>query len=263
MKPSIVIEILLLPLTMSKKLKIPKIRAAVVDDEPSCRWHLKTQIQSLLPDIEIVFEADSIEQTRAALELHHIDLIFLDVQLKDGNSFELLGELNENTRVIFTTAFNNYAVRAFEVNALDYLLKPIQDDRLLRAYQVYSDKSKQNKTLPLLRPDDDVLLHEQGARKFVPIAEIKYIKSDKDYTYLKTDSRNWFIRRSLSSWEEQLPVTLFLRIHRSYLVNVNHIESVKKASAGRFQLKLNDLTEPITSSRRYGTRLKQVLADYV
>ena len=248
---------------MPKNQSTPRIRAGIVDDEISCLQDLRSQIQSLLPDIDIVFEAESLQQTREALKLHRIDLIFLDVQLKDGNSFDLLGDIDESTRIIFTTGYDNFAVRAFEVNALDYLLKPVQDDRLLRAFQVYSDKSKQNKTLPLIRPDDDVLLKEEGARKFVPIAEIKYIKSDKDYTYLKTNSRNWFIRRSLSSWEEQLPVTLFLRIHRSYLVNVNHIESVKKASAGRFQLKLNDLSEPITSSRRYGNRLKRILGDYV
>ena len=150
-----------------------------------------------------MFEAASLEETREALKTHAIDLIFLDVQLKDGNAFDLLGNLNENTRVIFTTGYDSFAVRAFEVNALDYLLKPVQNDRLARAIQVFSDQSKRNKTLPLIRPDDDILLQENGVTRFVPISELIYVKSEKDYTQVHTTTRSWFIRRAIGAWEQQ------------------------------------------------------------
>jgi len=249
---------ILLTISMLKNLQNSAKRIAIVDDESGCQLELKTLIERLFPDLVIVFVADSLETARKDLKQHPLDLIFLDVQLKDGNSFELLGDLNENTRVIFTTGYDNFAVRAFEVNALHYLLKPVQEDHLQRAMQIYYDKSKRDKTLPLIRPDDDVLLQEDGMSRFVPIREIICIRAEKDYTLVETTKRKWFVRRSIVSWESQLPVTMFLRIHRSYLVNVNHIKSTKKMSAGRYQIHLNEAGEGLVSSRRYGNRLKRV-----
>ncbi len=245
---------------LNNHTKIPT-RIALVDDEASCLIDLRSRIETSFPELEIVFEAASLEETREALKTHAIDLIFLDVQLKDGNAFDLLGNLNENTRVIFTTGYDSFAVRAFEVNALDYLLKPVQNDRLARAIQVFSDQSKRNKTLPLIRPDDDILLQENGVTRFVPISELIYVKSEKDYTQVHTTTRSWFIRRAIGAWEQQLPVTLFLRVHRSYLINTQHIESVKKDSAGRYRIYLKNEAEPIVSSRRYGMRLRRVFGN--
>lgn len=234
--------------------------AAIVDDEPSCRFSLKSHVRELLPEVEIVFEADGLESTRNALKEHRIDLIFLDVQLKDGNAFELLDELDETTRVVFTTSYDSYAVRAFEVNALDYLLKPVQKDRLERALQMFTDGAKRDKTLPMIRPDDDVLLNDEGISRFVAIADIVYIQSDKDYTHVVTASKKYFVRRSIASWEEQLPLSLFIRIHRSYLINEKHVAEIKKASAGRYEILMRGIEKPVFSSRRYSSRLKRLLS---
>jgi len=245
---------------MPTRENMPPHTAAIVDDEPSFRFSLKSCVRELLPEMEIVFEADGLESTRKQLKEHKIDLIFLDVQLKDGNAFELIRELDETTRVIFITGYNNYAVRAFEVNALDFLVKPVQKNRLERALQIFTDDSKRHKTLPLISSENDILLCDGGISHFIPIADIVYIQSDKDYTHVVTASKKFFMRRSIASWEEQLPLSLFIRIHRSYLINEKHVSEIKRASSGRYRIHMNGFEEPIFSSRRYSSRLKRLLS---
>lgn len=234
-------------------------RVGIVDDEPYCIEQLRTLITTHFPNIEIIFEAKSIKETRSYLNTTTIDGIFLDVQLGDGTAFELLKELNENIRIVFVTGFDQYAVRAFEVNALDYILKPIQIDRLKRTLEIFTDKEKQNKTLPLIRPDDEVVLREDDHAEFISINDILYIEADRDYTRVHTKDRTWYMRRSLNTWEETLPVTLFLRIHRSIIANMDHFESVKKTPTGSCLIHIHGIEKPLLSSRRYGKRLKRFL----
>lgn len=234
-----------------------RARIGIVDDESSSIDSLKSLIEENYPEVIVAFIAKTLEETRIMLGNEKIDILFLDVQLGDGTGFDLLPELDDKIRVVFATGYDQYAVRAFEVNALDYILKPIQLDRLERVMQMYSDEEKRNRTLPPIRSDDDILLQDNGVADLVPIKSIQYIESDKDYTKVYTKKRNWFIRKSLNHWEETLPATMFLRIHRSIVVNMEHVETVQKTTTGCFQVSLNNLNKTLTSSRRYANRLKR------
>jgi two-component system LytT family response regulator len=232
-------------------------KAGIIEDEAACADELEELLSEHFPDIQVCFIAKSLKDAKACIQSSDIDLLFLDVHLTDGSGFDILSLLNDRIRVIFTTAFDHYAVRAFEVNALDYLLKPVQKDRLERAIQVFSDPNKRNRTLPPTRADDDLLLREDGHSKLVPVREIQYIESDGDYTRIFTKERNWYIRKSLNYWENKLPTLMFVRIHRSILINVDHVSQSGKDAKGRIHFRVKASDVALVSSRRYSNRLKK------
>jgi len=234
-------------------------KVGIVDDDATCIAQLKLLLDNTGIDFELIFEEQSVQSARETLSKNKVDLLFLDIELGDGIGFDLMECIPAKTRIIFVTGWDQFAVRAFEVNALDYLLKPVQPHRLERALSIFKDDKKRNATLQPLTENDVILMRDGGSSEFVKTMDILYIESDKDYTLVVTAKKSWFIKRSLSSWERILPITIFLRVHRSCIVNFKRVNSVSRETNGQYSIVIESVNRTIKSSRRHASRLKRFL----
>lgn len=234
-----------------------KIRTLIVDDEPPARERLSTLL-SAHPRIEIVAEAGDVEAAAALFTSLKPDLIFLDIQLPRASGFELLPLLAGNPAVIFVTAYDQFAARAFEVNALDYLLKPIHAARLAdsieRLRTPVPDSSQPLTELDLVALKEDNLL------RMVPIASISHIVAADNYTsvYL-LDKGSAFVRRTLAQWEKILPSATFVRVNRSLIVRVDAIRSLHAESRDSTAVMISGQDQPILLGRRAALSLRRAL----
>ncbi len=233
-----------------------KWKALIVDDERLARKELRSMLAEH-PTIEISGEAENVEQAMAQIRAHKPDVVFLDIQMPGESGFHLLEKIAPTFKVIFVTAFDAYAIRAFEVNALDYLLKPINPLRLAQAIErlAVSDPA----ALPPRKLEyDDRLFVESGEQsRFLRIASIVYIHAADDYSEIHTaDGQKALVLKSLREWEERLPEKRFTRIHRSIIVNLDYVEKVEGWFNHSYRIYLHNLTEPLPMSRRYAAKLK-------
>jgi two-component system LytT family response regulator len=222
------------------------ISTLIVDDEPLARQGMR-DLLSAHPEIEIVGEASRISEAQKWVIECAPDLIFLDIQLYGESGFDLLDDLPEEIAVIFVTAFNRFAVRAFEVNALDYLLKPVSPERLAVALARH-----QPPTAPAQLENNDRIYLQLGRKRwFEPIKNIAAICSDNDYSCIwLNDGREVVERRSLKEWEETLPSKGFMRIHRNSIVNLATVKKVNTSDRGALQLHIIGFDFPLEVSRR-------------
>jgi two-component system, LytTR family, response regulator len=234
--------------------------ALVIDDERLARNELKRLLQAH-PEIQVVGEAAGVDDALTLIASVEPDLIFLDVQMPGGNGFELINRLSSHTpRVIFTTAFERFALRAFEVNALDYLLKPIAPDRLAQALarlaQAEADDAPRGRPLAL---QDQVLLRDGQRCWFVRVEDIRLLEAAGNYTYVHFGRERPLISRSLSALEARLPLEAFFRISRRQLLNLRYIEKVEPWFGGGLKVKLST-GEECEISRRASRQFRQRLA---
>lgn len=231
----------------------PPRNALLIDDEPLARMELRRLLQ-VHPHINIVGEADTINSARERLGQSDFDLIFLDIQLRGGTGFELLEFVPTHAQVVFVTAFDRYAVRAFEVNALDYLLKPVSAERLAETLHRSatapgrpSDESTQT-----LGIDDRVFVKTGTTTRFVPVNQIVAVSSCENYTQLQLrDGQKLMALRTLKSWESALPESLFVRIHRQTLVNLQHVQTINRDESDQVRFLFGEgLPEQVASRRR-------------
>jgi len=219
------------------------LRALVVDDERHARADLRTLLAAH-PAVEVVAEAEDFEAARSALAACRPDLVFLDIALGRRSGFDLLDAIDGHCRVIFVTAFDRYAVRAFEVRALDYLLKPVHPDRLAAA-------------LARVESQEPVLFFKSGdSGAFVRASEIACVLADGDYSrVVTTGGRELVLLRSLSDWERRLSGGCFARIHRSAIANLTAVSRVSRGRDGRWRLYITALERPLVVSRRVAHRI--------
>jgi len=232
-------------------------RAVIVEDERLARLEL-CSLLSKEPTIEIVGEASSVQEARAVLQSLKPDVIFLDVQLGADTGFDLLDSTPCDFDIVFVTAFNHHAVRAFEINALDYLLKPVDPDRLREAVQrIGFPRAPHTAPSEQLTTDDRLFVRIDHRWRFVRVSEITCIEARGDFSRVHlTDGMNLLINRTLKNWERQLPTKAFLRIHRSTIVNLDYVQRVEEWSGQTFQVFVRGLPDALTMSRRYAARLK-------
>ena len=213
------------------------IKAFIVDDEPLARELVKKHLQQH-PDILLVGEAnDGFEALKLIPEVKP-DLLFLDIQMPKINGFELLELLSENPAVIFTTAFDEFALKAFEVNALDYLLKPFSEERFDSAVSKkrtveLSPDSKKDIPLQIIHEQNRIVVKDGTEIKIIPINEVDYIEAYDDYVKIYQGKKYVLKKQTMNHFEQVLPKNQFIRIHRSYILNVNEltkIESYEKNS---------------------------------
>ncbi len=232
------------------------IRTLLVDDEPPARERLAALL-AVHPQVEIVGEAGDVETAREICTRVRPDLLFLDIQLPRASGFDLIGMLGELPAVIFVTAYDRYAIRAFEVNALDYLLKPIHPARLAAALSRVTISPEDPGGL---RDNGKVALQEDGGLRLVPLASITHIEAQDNYTRVHfTDGSSTFIRRPLADWRKQLPKGRFLRLGRSLLVQVDAVQSIKMQSRDSSLLTLDGSTTPIQIGRRAGLLVRRAI----
>jgi two-component system, LytTR family, response regulator len=235
-----------------------KLTAIIVDDERLARKELR----SLLSDfdkISIVGEAENLTEAVELIHKSKPDVVFLDIQLQNENGFDLLDLIEKDFKLIFVTAFDNFAIRAFEINALDYLLKPVNPERLAKTLERLLESDEKIETpLRKLEYEDRIFLELGERSKFLKISSIKYISADGDYSQIFTsDGGQHLITKSLKEWEERLPEKYFVRIHRSTIINFEFIEKVEGWFNRSFQVFLNGVNEPFTISRRYSSAIKE------
>ncbi len=217
------------------------INAVIVDDEKGARESLAKMVEKYCPQIHVAAKADSMKTALEAIELHRPDLVFLDIEMPNGNAFDLLESVPEiNFEIIFTTAYDNYAIKAIKFSAIDYILKPIDPEELVIAVDRLKNKVNQKE---LIRKKFDTLLSnispgnitkkialpEGDSYIFINLSDIIRCESANNYTiFYLTDGRQIVVTRSLGDYEQMLLDDDFLRIHRSHMINFNHLKKFVK-----------------------------------
>ena len=224
------------------------MKAMIVDDEPPARRELR-RLLSDFSWIEIIGEAGNVEQAALMVESHLPDLLFLDIQMPGGSGFDLLTRLDHVPDVIFTTAHDEHAVRAFEVDALDYLLKPIDPARLAEALT----RVKNAQSEPAQRPGDvlEQIFVRDGERCwFVPLREVSLLNSEGNYIRLAWGKTRPLLGRALATLERRLDPNRFFRANRQQIINLDFIEKVELGVNGRLHAQLKDGPEVEISRRQ-------------
>ena len=232
------------------------MKALIVEDSRLARVELCALLQAH-PEITIVGEAAHVEAALAFLAEQPVDLLFLDINMPGKNGFALLEELEEVPAVIFTTAYDQYAIQAFEVNALDYLLKPIDPNRLAQALKrVHLPPAP---TPDYLQADSRLFVKEGEHCWLVRLQEVQHFESVGNYTRLHFNGQQALLHKSLTKLEQRLPAQLFFRANRQQIIQLNAITTLVPWFSGSLKVTLTDGTV-VELSRRQATRLKQWLS---
>jgi two-component system, LytTR family, response regulator len=215
-----------------------KIRVIIVDDEAPARELIRHYLSGI-PEAEIAGECEDGFQALKAIQEYEPDLVFLDIQMPKITGFELLEVLDKKPCIIFTTAYDQFAIKAFEMNAVDYLLKPFSKERFKLAFE----KAKQRVTSPSgaianidslkARLDEEKQTLERIVTRLgsklsvIPVDKIWYLEAQDDYVMIYSDLGNHLKENTMKYFMEHLPDDLFIQIHRSYIVNISHIASIE------------------------------------
>ncbi|MCF8254070.1 MAG: LytTR family DNA-binding domain-containing protein [Bacteroidia bacterium] len=242
------------------------MKFVIIEDEPHARNEIKRILTKIEPQHQIVAELESVSEAIEYLGLNQdFDLLFLDIQLSDGLSFDIFNEIKVNKPVIFTTAYNDYAIKAFELNSIDYLLKPIEPNQLQKALEKFKELNTQNKQKTPFNGDDLRALlgiEKKGYKsrflikigdqfKYIPAQEIAYFYADRNTIYLvDLEQKKYIVDYRLDQLEEQLNPTDFFRVTRSYIVHIQSIVKVHKYFNSRLSLELKpEVGEQLLVSR--------------
>jgi two-component system, LytTR family, response regulator len=226
-----------------------KIRVAIVDDEPLARSNLKALLKRD-PDVEIVSECGSGLEALAEIRKKKPDLVFLDVQMPECDGFDVLEQLGTNMppALVFVTAYDQYALRAFESGALDYLLKPFDNARFARALE--RAKQRIGAESAGLQKIERLAIKNAGQVLFLKLSEIDWIEAADYYVCLHVGARAHLLRRSMAEVDEELPDATFCRIHRSAIVNLERVRQLETSADGGIEVVLTS-GKRLPMSRRY------------
>jgi two-component system LytT family response regulator len=246
------------------------IRALIADDEVLARQKLRTFLRGE-SDVEIVGECATAAETIQLVQLTNPDLLFLDVRMPDMDGFDIAGSLSPSgdsalPQIVFTTAYDQYAVRAFEIHAADYLLKPFTLERLRCAVQRVRDRAelmgrKIEATPPEQNPSPHatrIVFKSRGRILFLPVEEIRWIAAEENYVRICTGSESHLLRDTMARLETRLDPNVFLRVHRSSIVNLHYVKEVKSESDGESLVVLTS-GDQIAMSRSYRSRVYRLL----
>lgn len=239
------------------------MKALIIDDERLARKELANMLQQF-PEVEILGECANAEEALESIRNLHPDLIFLDIQMPGMNGFEMLQELDEVPKVVFVTAFDEFAIKAFEVNALDYLLKPVEEVRLAETMQKVHRSIQEMQTgigasaEGLLGQDDQIFIKDGEKCWFVSLSDIRMFESEGNYVRVYFKNYKPLILKSLNTLENRLDRTFF-RTNRKFIVNLKWVESVENWFNGGLRLTLRDGSQ-VEVSRRQGAKFREVMS---
>ena len=231
------------------------MRALIVDDERLARAELK-RLLAPFPEVQVVGEAANADEAARLVEALAPDLLFLDIEMPGGSGFDLLARLEHVPRVIFTTAYDTHAVRAFEVNALDYLLKPIEPARLARALERLPPVAAEPPAPSPPRHLERVFVRDGELCWFVELSDVPLFESEGNYARLHLPGKQPLLARSLNYLEEHLAPEDFFRASRQHLVNLRWVEAVELGPGGRLVLRLRGGRE-VEMSRRQSQKFRE------
>jgi two-component system LytT family response regulator len=243
------------------------MRAILIDDERLARTELRKLLQEF-PEIEVVDEASNAEEGLHKIEALNPDLIFLDIQMPGKTGFDLLSELDHAPQVIFTTAYDEYALKAFEVNALDYLLKPVEPRRLADAVEKLRRAQGGGERQPsglvhennsILGENDQVFVKDGERCWFVKLGEVRLFESVGNYAKVFFGPNKPLILKSLNALEERLDEKVFFRANRKHIVNLRMIDKIETYFNGGLLLELKG-GEKIEVSRRQTVKFKEMMS---
>jgi two-component system, LytTR family, response regulator len=241
------------------------IKAILIDDERLARTELKKLLQEH-SNIEIIDEAANADEGIEKIEQHNPDLIFLDIQMPGKTGFDMLDELDRMPKVVFTTAYDEYALKAFEVNALDYLLKPIEPKRLADAihklqFEIGREKMGENNftNRSLLNENDQVFVKDGERCWFVKLNEIRLFESVGNYAKVYFSTNKPLILKSLNSLEERLDEKIFFRANRKHIINLRWVDKIEPYFNGGLLVDLKG-GEKIEVSRRQTVKFKEMMS---
>ncbi|MDE3143725.1 MAG: response regulator [Bacteroidota bacterium] len=241
------------------------MKSIIIDDERLARNELKKLLQNH-PDIEVIEEAANVDEGLEKIEQFNPELIFLDIQMPGKTGFDLLAELEKAPKVIFTTAYDEYAIKAFEVNALDYLLKPIEPKRLADAItklqdELYKEKIGMGGVLNRgpLTENDQVFVKDGERCWFVKLGEIRLFESVGNYAKVYFSTHKPLILKSLNALEERLDDRMFFRANRKHIINLRWIEKIEPYFNGGLLVDLKG-GEKIEVSRRQTVKFKEMMS---
>ncbi len=273
-------------LTDTPDIKI--INTIIIDDDRQSRKLLSILLKKF-PQVNLVGEASDISSAVKMIREKKPDGIFLDICLGAESGFKIAENISGSPDIVFISAYDNYALKAFEVDALDYLQKPIELDRLaltidrmLTHGKVTKDDAKIKKedlkdtagNIVIIDPDksdknsmhlqntleydDRLFINSDGVSKFIKINCILFITAEKDYTFINmVNGKKLLVLKTMSEWEERLTPKFFSRIHRSTIINLEYIEKVEKWFNSSYRVYLRGMDEPMQMSRRYAAKLKE------
>lgn len=226
------------------------VKCLIIDDEQLARELLREYIEQV-PELTIVGEAERGREAVERIDTEKPDLIFLDVQMPGMNGFDVLEEIEHDPFVIFTTAYDQYAIKAFEKNAVDYLLKPIDQERFKLAVRRALERLKleQNPVGELLRSlktenktNFDTHIFVQKSEKLInlPVDEIMFLEASGDYTILTTKTDQFVSSSGIGKLEEMLNPEVFIRVHRSTIININYLKEIERHFNGGMMVKMSN-----------------------
>lgn len=250
-----------------------KLRCLIIDDEFLARMRLQKLLESY-DDLLIVGTCRNGREALELIPLKEPDLIFLDIQMPDLNGFQVLSKLKNKPEVIFTTAYDQYALKAFEINAVDYLLKPFDEERLEIAIKRILDIKKQKKSsilekklkslILLYEQKDDkflknIIIHKNGRELPIFVDDIIYFKSEGNYVQLFTEGTTHLLRKTMNALFENLDNLQFLRIHRTLIINKTYIQSSSYIGNNTYKFRLKN-GDVLTSSRSFKSTISEFLS---
>ncbi|MCH7399705.1 LytTR family DNA-binding domain-containing protein [Belliella sp. DSM 107340] len=209
------------------------MKAILVEDEINAQKALLKMLQLVAPEIQVWAIFDTIKEASLFLNKNTVDLLFLDIQLKDGNGFELLQTIDQQDfSLIFTTAFNDFAIKAFKFNAIDYLLKPIDPLELKEAIERAKNTRKTNPIIPLEKSlsEQKIVLKTTDSNHIIPVSSIIRLEADGAYTLFVTENQKILVSKNIKHYEELLAEYHFVRCHQSHLIAFSKISEVKSNS---------------------------------
>lgn len=233
------------------------MRAIIIDDELNCRRIMELLLNKVCTDVEIITMCESGTEGIAAIQTHQPDLVFLDIEMQDMSGFDMLKKLPEPSfEVVFTTAYDQFALDAFKVNALDYLLKPIDEEDLIKAVEKVksrlADNSPNKQITALLEQlqksygttHQTITLPSQQGLDFIEVENIIYCQSDRNYTYVFIkDEKRKMISKTLKEIQAMLPEDQFFRVHHSFVINLHHIKKYVKTDGGYLIMSNGDVVK--------------------
>jgi len=246
-----------------------KIRTIIIDDEQLAR-SITNSYLSKHPEIEIVAECSNGFDAIKKINEEKPDLIFLDIQMPKINGFEMLELLEDPPAIIFTTAYDQFAIKAFEVSAVDYLLKPFSEERfneaLKKSYAYIQDKFQQDSAIKnIIKQNDErieflerVVIKEGTKISILPVESIKWIEAQDDYVMINSEKGRFLKKKTMRYFENHLNENMFIRIHRSYIINADYIQHLEQKGKESYRLILKNGRE-LPVSKTGLTKLKNTL----
>ena len=240
------------------------MRAIIIDDERLARKELKSLLRDY-HEIEIIDECASPEEALKSIEKHNPDLLFLDIQMPEKTGFDLLQELDKSPKVVFVTAFDEYAVKAFEVNALDYLMKPVDPERLKETMAKVLSEDIEDEELydvpdrGILSSNDQIFIKDGEKCWFIHLKDVRMFESEGNYVRIYFETFKPLVLKSLNGLEERLDQKLFFRANRKYIINLKWVSHIENWFNGGLQVVLKD-GEKVEISRRQAVKFKALMS---